>query len=298
MMVPSCPYASLGGERLVIKNTFIEAQEENDETTMTTSRRRVQSEPPMAKNRSSPSLDYRAGSHDGAERESKTLHIMTNMEDRITDAGSVTPRSTWSMSCPGTPCFPPQDAPQALQETAAASFISQPHTFQPHAIVRVEGTSRDECCIRWTADAKKVRGRDTTAVSPQFLLLGLPFKIVITPLVGSDSFAKAKGQGRMELKCLAQPNGRSHDDLPVFWMTVLGFPVLGIPMMTFRFSAGGGRGAEAVQSSKKLVKHNFAQTGLAKDPEVWDFNGLLDKTSDTFVVCLNVLSQNVLSQWH
>jgi len=275
MMAPLCPYACSGSDRLFLKNTFIHV-----ETAIPTSRCRAKSEPAMHQNRSSPSLDYLAGSHVGDEKESKTLPIMTNMEDHTTDAGSVTPRSTWSMSCPGTPCFPPQDAPQAIQETAAASFISHPHTFQPHKIVRVEGTSRDECCIRWTADAKKVRGGDTTAVSPQFLLLGLPFKIVITPLVGSGSFTKAKGQGRMELKCLAAPQGRS------------------IPMMTFRFSAGGGRGAEAVQSSRKIVKHNFAQTGLAKDPEIWDFNGLFDKTSQTFVVCLNVLSHNVLSQWH
>jgi len=275
MMAPLCPYACSGSERLFLKNTFIHV-----ETTMATSCRRAQSEPAMHQNRSLATVDYRAGSHVGAEKESTTLPIVASMEDHTTDAGSVTPRSTWSMSCPGTPSLPPQDAPQAIQETVAASFISQPHTFQPHTIVRVEGTSRDECCIRWTADAKKVRGSDTTAVSPQFLLLGLPFKIVITPLVGSGSFTKAKGQGMMELKCLAPANGRA------------------IPMMTFRFSAGGGRGAEAVQSSRQIVKHNFAQTGLAKDPEIWDFNGLLDKTSQTFVVCLNVLSHNVLSQWH
>jgi len=275
MMAPLCPYAFSGSERLFLKNTFIHV-----ETTMTASRCRARSEPAISQDRSLASVDYRAGSHVGDEKESKTLPIMTNMEDQTTDAGSVTPRSSWSMSCPGTPSLPPQDAPQACQETASASFISQPHTFQPHTIVRVEGTSRDECCIRWTADAKKVRGSDTTAVSPPFELLGLPFKIVITPLVGSGSFTKAKGQGMMELKCLAPPIGRS------------------IPMMTFRFSAGGGRGAEAVQSSRQIVKHNFAQTGLAKDPQVWDFNRLFDKTSQTFVVCLNVLSHNVLSQWH
>jgi len=277
MMGPLCPYASSGSEPLFLKNTFIHV-----ETPMPTSCRcRARSEPAMHQNRSLASVDYLAGSHVGAEKESKTLPIMTNMEDHTTDAGSVTPRSSWSMSCPGTPSFPPQDAPLAIQETSEASFISHPHTFQPHTIVRVEGTSRDECCIRWTAEAKKVRGSDTSAVSPLFYLsdalLGapLPFKIVLTPKVGCGSFKKAQGQGRMELKCLAPPNGRS------------------IPTMTFRLSAGGGRGAEALQHSTGLVTHNFAQTGLAKNLEICNFAGLFDETSQTFVVCLNVLSP-----WH
>jgi len=248
MMATLCPYASSGGERLVIviKNTSIEVEEEIDETT---SHRRVQSEPPMNR-------------YVGADKESTTLPIMTNMEDHTTDAGSVTPRSVCS-TAPSSPSHPPQNAPRAIQETAAASFISQPHTF------------------RWTVDAKKMSSSDTSAVSPPFELPSaspgapLRFKMVLEPEVGCGSFKRARGRGRIGLKCLAPPCDRP------------------ITMMTVRFSAGKGRGEEALQSSRFLVEHNFAQTALAKDPEIWDFTGLFDETSPTFLVCLTVLSP-----WH
>lgn len=268
MMAPLCPYPFSGSAPLFRKNTFIhlQSQEEIDETTRTKSSGRAQSEPPMGQ-----ICDDRAGSHAGADKEGLAMPISTNMEDRSTDAGNVTPRSASCSTVDSPPSPLPQNASQTIQETAAASVISKPHTFNPHQMFRVEGPSRVVFCIPWTVDAKKVRGRDTTAVSPQFVLLGLVFQMVLDPLVAGGSFQKADGKGILKLKRQAPPCG------------------LSVPMITFWFSVGGSYGAEAVQSSRSLVTHNFALNGLATDFTPWECKGLVDDISQNFTVYLNVL---------
>jgi len=176
-----------------------------------------------------------------------------------------------------------------IHEVQLASLVVLPHAFKPQTVMRFACESSGVCCIRWTVDAKKLRGHDRVAVSPSFELsdssLGasLPFKMIITPKMsgvgkGGGSFRMANGQGMIQLKCEAP-----RDDLAS-------------SPLTFWLSVGGGRGSEAFQVPRGPVQHNFAQSGmrgLPKDLDIWDFNGLLDTTSQTFVVCLTVLRP-----WH
>jgi len=176
-----------------------------------------------------------------------------------------------------------------IHAVQSASLVVLPHAYRSQTVMRFACESSGVCCIRWTVDAKKLRGHDRGAVSPLFELsdasLGasLPFKMVISPKVsgvgkGGSSFRMANGQGMIQLKCEAP-----RDDLAS-------------SPLTFWLSVGGGRGSEAFQVPRGPVQHNFAESGmrgLPKDLEIWDFNGLVDTTSQTFVVCLAVLSP-----WH
>merc|ERR1712216_187434 len=68
--------------------------------------------------------------------------------------------------------------------------------------------------VSWQVDARKLDSQDKQAVSPQFVIalpvLGpQPFKIALYPKVTNDSkrgasFKKAKGKGKVVLKCEAQ----------------------------------------------------------------------------------------------
>jgi len=170
---------------------------------------------------------------------------------------------------------------QALQ---SASLVAVPHTFHAQTVMRFKCPNTGMCCLRWTIDAKKLRGNDRNAVSPLFELsnavlgLTLGFKMLIYAKVSNAgtsgaSFRVADGQGLIQLKCEAA----RHD-------------IASIPM-TFWLSAGRGRGAGAQQMPRGPVQHDFAQSGvcgLAKDHEIWDFNGSVDKKSETLVVFLSV----------
>merc|ERR1712196_238554 len=80
------------------------------------------------------------------------------------------------------------------------------------------------------------------------------------------AFKKAKGKGKVLLKCEAQ--------LP-----------LGIPDICFRIGIGRG---DKLQQPRGPVAHNFSEQsmrGLAKKEEEWDFHAAVDG-SGTFVVSL------------
>jgi hypothetical protein len=128
--------------------------------------------------------------------------------------------------------------------------------------------------VSWQVDARKLESQDKQAVSPQFIIalpaLGpQPFKIALYPKITNDakrgaSFKKAKGKGKVVLKCEAQ--------LPS-----------GTPEIAFRIGIGRG---DKVQLPRGPVAHNFSEQsmrGLAKSEEEWDFNSAVDE-SGTFVV--------------
>jgi hypothetical protein len=130
--------------------------------------------------------------------------------------------------------------------------------------------------VAWQVDAKKLDSQDKQAVSPQFVIdlpeLGpQPFKIALYPKIVNDgkrgaSFKKAKGKGKVVLKCEAQ--------LPQ-----------GCPEIGFRIGIGRG---DKLQQPRGPVAHNFSEQsvrGLAKREEEWDFNVAVDE-SGTFVVSL------------
>lgn len=162
------------------------------------------------------------------------------------------------------------------------------HSFQPQRLrqywSRATGVTRTE----WTVDGRKLRSNDRNTVSPLFKLSDghvnlplLPFKMIIKPKSASEgkgdaSFRKSKGQAVIELKCEApREEMESHP-------------------ISFFLSVGSGRDEDPrILAQRGPVTRNFAQSGvcgLPKECEVWDLLDVVDEQSQTFVVCLEVLS--------
>jgi hypothetical protein len=140
--------------------------------------------------------------------------------------------------------------------------------------------------INWTVDARKLKSNDKVAVSPQFDLslsgITVPFKMLIHPKStgegrGGGSFRKAKGRGKIEVKC----EGALEDGMPA----------------TIQFRLGVGSSYKSGDAVKREpfrgpVKHNFSQSGvcsLKKDEDEWDFHQVVDEDTMTFVVTLEIL---------
>lgn len=181
---------------------------------------------------------------------------------------------------------------EGIPENALAkAFAATPHTFQAQTVERLEQVQTPGvCCFRWTISAKKLNGSDQSSVSPVMLLPSgrdqqlLPFKMILYAKPsscdngrGGASFRKAKGRGMIKLKSEATSSLGEDHTLP--------------PALTFWLSAGTGRAPDALSSPRGPVTHDFAKAatgGLNTDQEAWEFVQLVDKATDTFVVCLAV----------
>lgn len=202
-------------------------------------------------------------------------------------AARVPPPPSLPAPCVGAPSEPPNmiaapvdGASQSELEAPASDVSSLELTRQASGITcTVLGSIHH---ISWQVDAKKLESQDKQAVSPQFIIdlpeLGpQPFKIALYPKIVTDgkrgaSFKKAKGRGKVLLKCEAQ--------LPP-----------DIPDIGFRIGIGRG---DKLHKPRGPVAHNFSEQsmrGLAKNEEEWDFHAAVDE-SGTFVVSL-VLAPSV-----
>lgn len=134
--------------------------------------------------------------------------------------------------------------------------------------------------VSWQVDARKLESQDKQTVSPSFVVdlpvIGpQPFKLALYPTITSDSkrgasFKKAKGKGKVVLKCEAQ--------LPTT-----------VPEIGFRIGIGRG---DKIQRPRVPVAHNFSEQsmkGLDKTEEEWDFHAAVDG-SGTFVVSVALAS--------
>lgn len=151
---------------------------------------------------------------------------------------------------------------------------------QPGLVVRpsVAGCTH----VLWSVDARKLEGQDKQAVSQVFLVElpecgPTPFKLVLYPKATNDGkhgagFKKAKGHGRVVLKCEAQ--------LPESMSDVC-----------FRLGLGrAGKGSETLQAFRGPVMENFFEHschGLPKSEENWDFPASVED-SRTFLVTLEI----------
>lgn len=136
--------------------------------------------------------------------------------------------------------------------------------------------------VHWAVDARKLEGQDKQAVSQVFMveLPGhgpTPFKLVLYPKATNDSkhgagFKKAKGRGRVVLKCEAQLPENLAD-------------------VSFRVGVGrAGASSETLQAFRGPVRENFFEHschGLPKSEEDWDFSASVDD-SRTFLVTLEI----------
>lgn len=163
-------------------------------------------------------------------------------------------------------------------------LVIPPDPAVPRAPVlqRVMSITSQVYRIRWTVDARKLKSTDREAVSPSFdLSLGVPlqFKMVVRPKVvnegrGGASFKKAKGKGAVELRCLAEVDPGAN------------------PNVNFRIAVGNGSGT-SLEPARGPVRHNFTERaicGLPEGQDEWDFGQHVDQETQTFMVCLEILS--------
>jgi len=88
---------------------------------------------------------------------------------------------------------------------------------------------------------------------------------------GGASFKKSRGWGSVHLKCEASAGS-----------------------VIFQVSIGDGTGGFPRQP-RGPVRHNFADhstCGLPKDLEHWDFGKAVNKSTQTFAVCLDILPRS------
>jgi len=194
-----------------------------------------------------------------------------------------------------SPQLSPQLAPQISQECLAqlAPQLSQLPSAeedswvdlggfgvvppQPHTIAKAVSNVSGMYRIHWTVDAGKLHGHERQAVSPSFdLPMGghtSNFRLIIVPksssdVKGSASFKKAGGRGCVQLKCEA-PRG----------------------VVSFWISTTNGRD-DYLRKPRGPIAHDFAwhsTCGLPRDQEQWDFGKAVDKSSQTFTVCVDIL---------
>jgi len=184
----------------------------------------------------------------------------------------------------GPPTFippPPPAAPPIVEVPGDAELPAVPDghaTFksicQPNKLTCAECAGSGWSRVQWAVDARKLDGKDKHAVSPSFLI-DLPkhgpasFRIQLYPRPtnqgrGGEGFKKAKGRGRIELKCES---------------------ILSQDVDAVTFCIGIGIGSKQ-QTTRGPVSVNFLENtcgGLPKAEEEWEFAHAIDD-SRTFLV--------------
>lgn len=196
---------------------------------------------------------------------------------------------------PPPPAMPSQPAPDFEAPSAHAVPLAQPGQMpgagitsllqtelrQPGLLAR-QMTASGCTHVHWVVDSRKLESQDKQTVSPKFWveLPGhgpTPFKLVLYPKATSDGkhgagFKKAKGHGRVVLKCEAQLPEDQAD-------------------VCFRIGLGrAGKDSETLQPSRGPVTENFFEHsvhGLAKHEENWDFSKSVED-SRTFLITVEV----------
>eukprot|EP00928_Gymnodinium_smaydae_P026775 TRINITY_DN20921_c0_g1_i1.p2 TRINITY_DN20921_c0_g1~~TRINITY_DN20921_c0_g1_i1.p2 ORF type:complete len:521 (-),score=110.81 TRINITY_DN20921_c0_g1_i1:2027-3532(-) len=174
-----------------------------------------------------------------------------------------------------------EDDAVVIDDTPAAPPERDPS--KKNVLQRAFSVSSSIYRVRWTVDSRKLKSKDTEAVSPPFeLAFDKPadFKLLLRPRITSDAkggacFKAARGRGTVELRCLDSVDPSSN------------------PTVTFRVSIGSPADPAKQQPPRGPVLHDFAQRsicGLPKGQDEWNFGQVVDKVSQTFVVCLEVLA--------
>uniref|UniRef100_A0A7S0AXV7 Uncharacterized protein n=1 Tax=Pyrodinium bahamense TaxID=73915 RepID=A0A7S0AXV7_9DINO len=160
------------------------------------------------------------------------------------------------------------DACQLATNALAQACV--PRGPAPSASQAVSG--HDRAHVFWTVNSRKIHSKETKVASPRFCVLlpcgPCPFQLMLyaearSPRWGSSGFARARGRGRIELRCGAQPPSGSGG-------------------ITFGLSLGD-------QPPRPPVSHDFSQQsccGLRR----WDFSSAVDPSTGTFVVHLEIVA--------
>lgn len=173
---------------------------------------------------------------------------------------------------------------------AAAAPIAVEGATSANALELVPGLAPGSLRVNWMAEARKLKGNDRQAVSPKFVVpfdgFTLPFRILIHALATDEgragqSFRKANGKGKLELKCEGRVGVKA--------------------MMRYTFEpgkTGDGAGQEARPQGEPdpmEVENDFKERLICSDDNVWDFQKYIKPDKPTmFLVCLDI-DTNVLA---
>jgi len=133
----------------------------------------------------------------------------------------------------------------------------------------------------WTVDARKLTSNDKQAKSPEFNISSgdgnVKLRMMIFPTVvsegkGGGSFRKAKGRGKLELKCESDTRKLEYG------------------RVKFRLYIGSGHSWQLPRGPVEADFVTKGSWGLPQGEEEWNFTEVVEKISQTFEVCLEVLS--------
>lgn len=270
------PQFAGGGPEVRVRNTFIDY----DDKIKVRESTRSQTEPPPDRSRKS--------GQDSLE--------MTFLEFQEKGCYSVghSPNASSASTCQQFVeefMLPPSHPQPVLASSQSASGQSElvPNDYcrpQPQTIeCRLGDGLGQRSFIRWTVDARKLRGNDKQVVSPPFEICFGPqfpkviFKLMIYPKAsnltrGGAAFKKSNGRGYIQLKC----EGDISESIAqaAFWISI-----------------GSG---DQEQPPRGPVSHNFSRgavCGLPRSEEDWDFSVVVDHESMTFDVSLEILPQSL-----
>jgi len=179
---------------------------------------------------------------------------------------------------PPPPPMAPPNVPKIERSMSEAEVTQALANFPSEVASRptvLEQTNLEDGRTRlsWAVDAKKLDSQDKQHVSPQFEVTfeghdPQTFQMFLYPIAVADNrrgagFKKAKGRGRVVLKCHSLELPRCFPDV------------------SFRVSIGSG---ELQQQARGPVTHNFSEQsccGLQKRRDEWDFKSAVDASSKT-----------------
>lgn len=191
-----------------------------------------------------------------------------------------------SQSLSATSMLPASDSSEPAASSATAPAPRPPRELPARRVPLWQVSSEDSALLRtfWEVDARKLTSSHKEAVSPPF---DLPFelcparegqfKMYIRPTAvhaqrGGASFGRANGKGGVFLRCL--DSAEKELDLA----------------LTFQISVG--LQLKDGDPPRGPIRHDFSRRATCGLPEAkgeWEFKKYVDKETQMFVVCLEVI---------
>eukprot|EP00931_Biecheleriopsis_adriatica_P082710 TRINITY_DN5615_c0_g1_i2.p1 TRINITY_DN5615_c0_g1~~TRINITY_DN5615_c0_g1_i2.p1 ORF type:complete len:467 (-),score=104.30 TRINITY_DN5615_c0_g1_i2:199-1437(-) len=176
-----------------------------------------------------------------------------------------------------------QSMPDAEQEDLPVNVTTTEENKRAQVLQRAFSVASNIYRVRWTVDARKLKSTDREAVSPKFDLSfagPVTFNMVMRPRAvgqerGEASFRRSRGRGTIMVRCMAESD------------------TVQKPVVTFRIGVGSSETGSRQLKPRGPVRHDFSEKnmcGLPSGQDEWDFGKAVDEQTQTFVICLEILS--------